>query len=57
MMPPVKVLHAELLNYDPVSIYKAISSDEAPMVVTTDYNMESKKVKEFLINSGLWMLN
>ena len=56
MMPPLKVLHTQLLNNDPVSIYAAVSSEEPPMIVTMSYDMPSADVKSLLANSGLWFL-
>lgn len=57
ILPPFKVLHAQVMGFDPAKIKDAVTSKEPPFVVILPKDFtDSTKPKRILSDAGLWYL-
>jgi len=59
-MAPYKVVHAELLGYDPIKLKQSIEGKEKAdlpyaIIIPKDFN-NLQKAKKLMIDSGLWLI-
>lgn len=56
-MPPFKVLHAELMGYDPLKVKEAVGAKEPPLAVVFPKDFaDPSRPKRLLSEAGLWFM-